>query len=365
MIRRDGRRQIVDLLLPGDCFGFTNGDEYDDTVEAVARETYVARCVRGDAEAVAESNPQLAREIRRATFEALLRLPSQLAIVGRTTAIEKVGAFLLDMSARVSSRSSDRVVLPISRYDMADYLGLSVETVSPWLNSSQAAGRDQALWSSLGGDRRPGGARVRRALAARRHDEEGVRAPGGGLSRRHTVDRAEGGRGGGASVANTASRIASASWRVPRSRSIIRARWTSTVRTLSPRSKAMTLFDAPATRASSTSRSRGLSLAIRWAEFHGLMNMIIRRGGEHALDCGQQNLVAIGLLQEIEGAGLHGENGGLDIPLPSDYDDRRDESNGLEPRLHLQSADAGHLNIQENAAAQKMRRHSRKAPGVE
>ena len=129
VIRRDGRRQIVDLLLPGDCFGFTNGDEYDDTVEAIARDTYVARCVRRDAEAVAESNPQLAREIRLATFEALLRLQSQLVIVGRTTAIEKVGAFLLDISARVSP-SSDRVVLPVSRYDMADYLGLSVETVS-------------------------------------------------------------------------------------------------------------------------------------------------------------------------------------------------------------------------------------------
>src|SRR5579863_5502758 len=84
----------------------------------------------GTCKAVAESNPQLAREIRRATFEALLRLQSQLVIVGRTTAVEKVGAFLLEMSARVSSHSNDRVVLPISRYDMADYLGLSVETVS-------------------------------------------------------------------------------------------------------------------------------------------------------------------------------------------------------------------------------------------
>ncbi len=130
VIRRDGRRQIVDLLLPGDCFGFTNGDEYDDTVEAIARETYVALCMRRSAEAVAESDPQLAREIRRATFEALWRLQSQVVIVGRVTAIEKVGAFLLDMSARVSSRPNDRVVLPLSRYDMADYLGLSVETVS-------------------------------------------------------------------------------------------------------------------------------------------------------------------------------------------------------------------------------------------
>ena len=45
MIRRDGRPQIVDLLLPGDCFGFTNGDEYDDTVEPSLAVTYVARCV--------------------------------------------------------------------------------------------------------------------------------------------------------------------------------------------------------------------------------------------------------------------------------------------------------------------------------
>ena len=130
MIRPDGRRQIIDLLFPGDCFGFTNGGEYDDSVDAIARETYVARCVRRDAEVVSETNPQLAGEIRRAAFEALWRLQSQLLIVGRVTAFEKVGAFLIEMAARLSNCSNDRVVLPISRYDIADYLGLSVETVS-------------------------------------------------------------------------------------------------------------------------------------------------------------------------------------------------------------------------------------------
>src|SRR3984957_3166512 len=64
VIRRDGRRQIVALLRPADCFGVATGDEYDDTAEAVACETYIARCVRRYAEAVAESNPQLGREIR-------------------------------------------------------------------------------------------------------------------------------------------------------------------------------------------------------------------------------------------------------------------------------------------------------------
>jgi CRP-like cAMP-binding protein len=130
VIRPDGRRQIVDLLLPADCFGFTNGAEYDDTVEAVVADTYVGGCSRRDAEAVAESNPELAREIRQAAFETMSRLQTQLVIVGRVTALEKVGAYLLEMSARMSSRTSEGLVLPMSRYDIADYLGLSVETVS-------------------------------------------------------------------------------------------------------------------------------------------------------------------------------------------------------------------------------------------
>jgi CRP/FNR family transcriptional regulator, nitrogen fixation regulation protein len=130
VIRSDGRRQIVDLLLPDDCFGFTNGAEYDDTVEAMVADTYAGSCSRRDAEAVADSNPELAREIRQATFGAMSRLQAQLAIVGRVTALEKVGGYLLEMSARTSSRSSAGLVLPMSRYDIADYLGLSVETVS-------------------------------------------------------------------------------------------------------------------------------------------------------------------------------------------------------------------------------------------
>src|ERR1700690_3876769 len=98
VIRRDGRRQIVDLLLPGDCFGFTNGDEYDHTVEAVARDTYIGSCARSEAETLAETNLELAREIRRTAFEALSRLRAQLMIVGRVTALEKVGAYLIEMS---------------------------------------------------------------------------------------------------------------------------------------------------------------------------------------------------------------------------------------------------------------------------
>ena len=145
VIRPDGRRQIVDLLLPDDCFGFTNGAEYDDTVEAVVADTYAVRCSRRDAEAVADANPELAREIRQAAFEAMSRLQAQLVIVGRVTAIEKVGGYLLEMSARMSSRSSEGLVLPMSRYEIADYLGLSVETVSRSLTHLKERGAIKLL----------------------------------------------------------------------------------------------------------------------------------------------------------------------------------------------------------------------------
>jgi CRP/FNR family nitrogen fixation transcriptional regulator len=138
--RPDGRRQIVDLLLPGDFFGFTSVDKYDYTVEAVANGTIVAIYPRRRVEMLADQDPQLARDIRQIAFEGLSRLQAQLMTVGRVTAIEKVGAFLLEMAARQSGGTADRVTLPISRYDIADYLGVSVETVSRSLTDLKQRG---------------------------------------------------------------------------------------------------------------------------------------------------------------------------------------------------------------------------------
>ena len=138
--RPDGRRQIVELLLPGDFFGFTVLNEYDSTVEAVAEGTIVASYPRRRVEMLAEADPQLSREILQVTFEALSRLQAQLMILGRITATEKVSSFLLKMAGRLSDQTLDHVDLPISRYDIADYLGLSVETVSRSLTSLKNRG---------------------------------------------------------------------------------------------------------------------------------------------------------------------------------------------------------------------------------
>jgi len=130
VIKPDGRRQIVDLLFRGDFFGLTAGAEYDYTVESAAAGTVVAEYSRKHVEIQADSNPQLARELRQITFDGLTRLQKQLMILGRITAEQKVASFIVDMADRLSIDCSDRVTLPISRYDIADYLAVSAETVS-------------------------------------------------------------------------------------------------------------------------------------------------------------------------------------------------------------------------------------------
>jgi len=138
--KSDGRRQVVDLLLPGDFFGLSTGNEYDYAVESAAPGTVIAAYPRKQVEIQADANPQLARELRQITFDRLSRLQEQLLILGRITAAGKVGAFLVAMANRLSNGRSDYVTLPISRYDIADYLAISVETVSRALSDLKQRG---------------------------------------------------------------------------------------------------------------------------------------------------------------------------------------------------------------------------------
>lgn len=140
VIKSDGRRQVVDLLFPGDFFGLTARTEYDYTVEAASPGTIVAGYPRKRVEVQADSDPQLARELRQIAFDGLSRLQEQLMILGRITAQEKVGSFILAMADRLSHGRSDHVTLPISRYDIADYLAVSVETVSRALSELKQRG---------------------------------------------------------------------------------------------------------------------------------------------------------------------------------------------------------------------------------
>jgi CRP/FNR family nitrogen fixation transcriptional regulator len=131
---------VVDLLFPGDFFGLTAGADYDYTVVAAARGTIVVAYPRQRAEAQADSDPILARELRQIALDGLSRLQEQLLILGRVTVPEKVGSFIIAVAHRLSPGRGDRVILPISRYDIADYLAVSAETVSRSLSELQRRG---------------------------------------------------------------------------------------------------------------------------------------------------------------------------------------------------------------------------------
>lgn len=140
IIRPDGRRQIIDILLPGDFFGFSPTDKHRFAVQAVHDDTIVASYSKRRIEALADADPQISREIRARMYETIYRLQEHLLIVSTMTATEKVRAFLSHMSARLPGIHSDGIILPVSRYDIADQLGIAVETVSRAVTELKTSG---------------------------------------------------------------------------------------------------------------------------------------------------------------------------------------------------------------------------------
>jgi CRP/FNR family nitrogen fixation transcriptional regulator len=137
-IRSDGRRQIVDLMLPRDFF-FIPKTGREGTTEAIVEETVLASYPGGRVEQFAQRDPQFAGELRELAFQSLTRSQDQLLILGGSTALEKVGSFLLSLAGR-ASETKGQVELPVSRYDIADYLTVSVETVCRSITDLQQRG---------------------------------------------------------------------------------------------------------------------------------------------------------------------------------------------------------------------------------
>jgi CRP/FNR family transcriptional regulator, nitrogen fixation regulation protein len=134
----DGRRQIDAFHLTGDVFGLEQGATHRFTAEAIGR-CEIALVRRSLVEKAAEREVAVSRQLWALTARDLERLQDRMLILSRKNAAERVGAFLLELSRRAGSA---RLNLPMSRGDIADYLGLTLETVSRAL--SQFA-RDQVI----------------------------------------------------------------------------------------------------------------------------------------------------------------------------------------------------------------------------
>src|SRR4051794_25891667 len=123
----DGRRQIGAFHLPGDIFGLENGDFHRFTAEAIV-DTTVRLVRRQSLEYVAKNDPAMVRSLLTMTTANLEHVENHMLLLGRQNARERVAAFLLEMNGRVIAGSV--IALPMDRRDIADYLGLTLETVS-------------------------------------------------------------------------------------------------------------------------------------------------------------------------------------------------------------------------------------------
>jgi CRP/FNR family nitrogen fixation transcriptional regulator len=122
----DGRRHIAEFYFSGDCFGLENMPARLFSAEAVS-DVIVMRYPRRATERLIDESPNLARGLRDMTLRDLANAQIRMMMLGRMSAPERVATFLLDMfERRDATRTLD---LPMSRNDIADYLGLTIETV--------------------------------------------------------------------------------------------------------------------------------------------------------------------------------------------------------------------------------------------
>jgi len=138
-ILNDGRRQITGFHLPGDVFGMETCGEHRSSAEAIAP-SEVALVRRSAIDRAAATDVAAARQLWALTAGDLDRLRDHMMLLGRKCAAERVGSFLLEMARRAPAERGTQ--LPMSRSDIADYLGLTIETVSRTLTQLE---RDRTI----------------------------------------------------------------------------------------------------------------------------------------------------------------------------------------------------------------------------
>ncbi|MBI5165331.1 MAG: helix-turn-helix domain-containing protein [Magnetospirillum sp.] len=127
----DGRRQIIGFLFSGDMFGLAVDGGYAYTAETVSP-TQVCRFAHRKLDSLRDEIPRLEKKLFAMALKDLVTAQEQMLLLGRKTAKEKVATFLVQLSCRaqIQGLPPSPLSLPMSRADIADYLGLTIETVS-------------------------------------------------------------------------------------------------------------------------------------------------------------------------------------------------------------------------------------------
>jgi CRP/FNR family transcriptional regulator, nitrogen fixation regulation protein len=134
-ILSDGRRQVGGFYLPGDIFGLEFAHEHTLSAESVS-DAKVLVVKRSALTALADRDPSVAQQLFALTGRELNRVQDRILLLIKN-ARERVASFLLEMAERASENNT--IELPMPRQDIADYLGLTIETVSRTLTSLETA----------------------------------------------------------------------------------------------------------------------------------------------------------------------------------------------------------------------------------
>jgi CRP/FNR family transcriptional regulator, nitrogen fixation regulation protein len=132
----DGRRQISAFYLAGEVFGLEAGDIHHCSAEAVTR-SVVLVIKRSALVSLTETEPRIAHLLWALTARELQQVRTHMLVLIRS-AQERVACFLLEIAGRMGD--GDEIELPMSRQDIADYLGLTIETISRTLTQLESTG---------------------------------------------------------------------------------------------------------------------------------------------------------------------------------------------------------------------------------
>jgi len=146
----DGRRQIVDFAYPGDLIGLSTLETHVFSAQAIALTRL--RCLPvGLLDEMARNDPRVGVQLYEALSDQLLSAHDLLLTVGQRNATERLAALLMALSRRNERSGADpaRIALPMTRADIADFLSLTIETVSRTFTKLRQGGLIDLAHSSL------------------------------------------------------------------------------------------------------------------------------------------------------------------------------------------------------------------------
>lgn len=139
-VLENGRRQVIAFGLPGDIIGFPNGDKHHTDCDVIATAEIVAH--RRSILETGEGDPDTHQRLLRAALREISAMQDHFMMLARKSASEKVASFLIAISNQSGTPLGNYTtfLLPMSRADIADFLGLTVETVSRTFSMLRKAG---------------------------------------------------------------------------------------------------------------------------------------------------------------------------------------------------------------------------------